>query len=282
MYKAKFVSDKGITYLFGAEGKTAFSMDVGNGMSVNLGTSQGFLQIGETVETQSIRGKTISVQGAVYGNVKKKKDELRKAFAPFTAGKLIFNDTHFIRVYVQNTPTFSAKKGDGRFTMLLYAPNPTYQSINKTVYDINKIKPLFMFPLNYAEPHKFGEKMGTNTVLVQNNGDVPVSLSVEMYFTTHCENIKIENVVSRKFMKINGYFDAGLRLKVGRNERGIFYVTQTDGVNENDLIGNVDEASTLWEIPVGDSLIGVFAEVGQEGIMAKISFNEAVVSVYET
>ena len=49
MYSAIFEADNGQKYIFGRDGETVFDMDLGNGVTVNVGTSQGFSQVGETV-----------------------------------------------------------------------------------------------------------------------------------------------------------------------------------------------------------------------------------------
>ena len=51
MYNVIFESENGQKYVFGADGETVFDMDLGNGVSVDIGTSQGFSQVGETVES---------------------------------------------------------------------------------------------------------------------------------------------------------------------------------------------------------------------------------------
>lgn len=282
MYKAEFVSDKGLSYLFGSEGHTAFSMDVGNGMSVNLGISQGFSQVGEFVDSQSIGGKPISVKGVVYGNVEQKKNELRNAFAPFTSGKLIFNKTHFIRVYVEESPTFSARKGDGRFTMLLYAPKPLFQNITESVYKIGEIQPLFSFPVNYSEKHIFGKTVSPGFAMILNNGDVPVPLQISLMFHADCKNPKITDNKNLKFFKLNGTFSAGSVVNIYRDDFGILKVVQESEENSQDIINMVDEDSDFFEITVGSNPISVTADVGSGSIETIIKFNESVVSVYET
>ena len=103
-----------------------FDMDIGNGISVDISTSQGFSQIGESVEGQWVTGKLISVKGVIYENVSRRRKMLRDVFSPFTNGRLSFDNGHYIDVYVKDTPSFSPVKDDGRFTMLLYAPFPFF------------------------------------------------------------------------------------------------------------------------------------------------------------
>ena len=83
---AVFKADNGEKFVFGVNNGNVFYMDIGEGVSVRIGTSQGFSQVGETVQTQSVGGRKIKVVGAIYGNVAQKKKEMRRVFAPSFPG----------------------------------------------------------------------------------------------------------------------------------------------------------------------------------------------------
>ena len=52
MFEVVFENDNGKKFAFGSSGGNWFAMNIADGMEVTLGKSQGFAQIGETVETQ--------------------------------------------------------------------------------------------------------------------------------------------------------------------------------------------------------------------------------------
>lgn len=282
MYSARFISDSGNSYLFGSKGQTAFQMDVGTGIPVDLKLSQGFAQVGESVNTQSVSGKIINVVGAVYGNVEKKKNELRKVFAPFSSGKLIFNETHYIRVYVKNSPNFSAVKNHGKFTMTLYAPYPFFRNVKPSLQKIGELVPMFTFPVNYAIPHKFGEKGLERHSKIVNGGDVPVPYDITIVATVSVQNPVITNLLTGEKMKINGSLDGGDALHIFRNKHGIFQAELIKDNVINDVISWVDEESNFFELPVGDSVISVIDDQGGGSLETTLVFEEAVVSVYES
>ena len=86
MYRARFESDNGLIFVFGKNGGNVFDMDLGSGVSVDIGTSQGFSQIGETVETLAVNGRPITVTGVLFRDVDNQKKNMRKTFAPFVSG----------------------------------------------------------------------------------------------------------------------------------------------------------------------------------------------------
>ena len=82
MYSVVFESDNGEKYVFGKAGDTMFDMDLGSGVPVDIGTSQGFSQIGETMQSRTVSGRTITVTGTVYRDIQNRKKSMRKIISP--------------------------------------------------------------------------------------------------------------------------------------------------------------------------------------------------------
>lgn len=282
MYTASFESDNGKKYLFGTKNGTVFDLDLGDGLSVNIGTSQGFGQRGETVQTQSVSGRTLRISGVVFGNIPERKKALRTAFAPFSRGRLTFQDEYYIRVYVKSAPTFGMRADDGRFSMQLFAPFPFFRKIKAKRVSLGVTTPAFSFPVNYAVEHKFGERSAARYVNVYNDGDVSSPLTADIRVLHETQNIVITNLKTFDRLKINGTFGEGDVIRLHRNEDGIFKAELTsDGVT-TDIISRIDEESTLFEVDVGDNLLQVIDDNNGEWLETNITFNTAVATVYET
>lgn len=282
MFEAVFEADNGKRYVFGKNGNTYFGMDIGNGVEVQIQTSQGFLQIGETVETQAVAGRPIKVTGQVYGNITERKNALRQAFAPFTSGKLIFQGTHYIRVFVKEAPTFSPVKNNGLFMMLLYAPFPFFRSMDERRAYIGLVTPEFRFPVNYSRPHRFGSKSAARYTNIANNGDVPTPFGVYLHASGECGNITITNLKTLAFLKINGILNSGDSMEIYRDDDGVLRAELTSDGVVIDAISMIDEGSTLFELNVGDNLISASDDAGGAGLTASFMFREAVAALYES
>ena len=281
MYNVIFESDNGQKYVFGADGETVFDMDLGNGVSVDVGTSQGFSQVGETVESMTVGGRTITVRGTVFGNVQSRKKIMRKVFAPFVWGKLIFEGKHYIRVCVKDTPTFSPVKDDGRFTMLLYAPFPFFYSVDDAHYNIGEITPMFSFPVNYATPHKFGERGTEKYTNVYNNGDIAVPFNVYMETFGTSANPMIVNLDTQEYLKLNGTLNTGDVANIYRDSNNILRAELSTGGESVDILSWVDDGSTLFQLNPGDNIIAFDDDGGGSSLTVKFTFSPAVVAVYE-
>ena len=281
MYNVVFENDNGSKYYFGVNGNTVFDMDLGNGVPVNIGTSQGFSQIGETMQSRAVSGRTISVNGAVYGNVQERKKSMRKIISPFSCGRLIFDGEYYTRVCVKNAPTFSTVKNDGRFYLQFFAPFPFFYNINSQFVEIGAIKPMFMFPINYANPHKFGERAVARYKNILNDGDVKVPFSIYLHSSGTSTNIVIANLGTFKTLKLNGTLNSGDFVNIYRDDDNVLRAELTsDGVT-SDIISWIDESSELLELEVGDNLISANDDEGGLSLTAKITFSPAVVALYE-
>lgn len=281
MYSVIFESDNGLKYLFGKDGNTVFDMDLGNGVSVDVGTSQGFSQVGETVESMTVGGRTITVHGTVFGDVQTRKRLMRKAFAPFVWGRLIFDDTHYIRVCVKDTPTFSPVRDDGRFTMLLYAPFPFFFSVDESNYNIGGIDPMFMFPVNYSIPHKFGERGAGRYTNVYNGGDIPVPFRAYIETFGTSTNPRIVNLDTQEYLKLNGTLSVGDVVNIYRDQNNILRAELNSGGEVVDVLSWVDDGSSLFQLKAGDNIIAFDDDEGGDSLTVKFTFSPAVVAVYE-
>ena len=281
MYKVIFEADNGQKYVFGADGETVFDMDLGNGVSVDIGTSQGFSQVGETVESMTVGGRQINVRGDIFGNVQSRKKMMRKVFAPFVCGKLIFDGKHYIRVCVKDTPTFSPVRDDGRFTMLLYAPFPFFYSVDDSHYNIGEILPAFSFPVNYATPHKFGERGTEKYTNVYNSGDIAVPFNVYMETFGTSVNPLIVNINTKEYLKLNGTLTAGDVANIYRDSNNILRVELSTDGELVDILSWVDDGSSLFQLNPGDNIIAFDDDGGGSSLTVKFTFSPAVVAVYE-
>lgn len=283
MYSARFESDNGLVFVFGKNGGNVFDMDLGSGVSVDIGTSQGFSQIGETVETLAVNSRPIAVTGVLYRDIDNQKRNMRKIFAPFVAGKLIFEDGYYTRVYVQDPPSFSPVKQDGRFTMQLLAPFPYFYGQDEQSVQIGGIVPMFKFPVNYAEPHSFGKLSEGRFSTIYNDSDVKVPYGFQIIVNGTSTNPTVTNLLTFEFLKINGTFNAGDVINVYRDENNVLVANMTDNNgNVTDIISLIDDDSTLYELSVGDNLISINDDEGRVGMSAKVSFKSVVVALYES
>lgn len=281
MYSCKFISDNGTIFLLGTANNIVFDIDGLSGISVDLGTSQGFAQVGETVETKSIGGKTLTVKGVIYKNLATTKKSLKNAFSAFASGRLIFENNTYIYVNVKETPTISPLKNNGVFTFRLFAPFPFFKELAESTFYIGAIKPMFSFPVNYETPHIFGEKSDARYINVINNGDLKTAFRVDLTTAGTSDNITLTNMQTFEFLKLNGTLNVNERIIIYRDERNQLKAELYSNGKTTDILSWIDEESNLFELNIGDNLILATDDDGGENLTAQITFNAVMGAVYE-
>ena len=282
MYEVIFENDNGKKFIFGPSGSNWFGMNIGNGMEVTLGKSQGFAQVGETVETQTVAGRIIDVTGQFFGNVVNGKNTLRSICPPLCSGRLIFQKTHYIRVYVKAAPSFSPVKNNGLFKMQFYAPYPYYFSLEEKMVRLGGVTKQFRFPVNYIRPHRFGSRSANRYTNVINPGDVSVPFRLELHSTGISTNPVITNLSTFAFLKLNGQLNAGDVAAIYRDGNGVLRAELTSAGETTDIISWIDDESNLFELTSGDNLIQANDDENSAGLYANITFSPAVVALYES
>lgn len=282
MYSVKYKGDNGKEIVLGKDGGIVCDVNFGEGLTVNMSLAQGFKQIGESVQGESVGGKMIKVKGVIFNDVRTRKVLMRDVFAPFTAGYLIFENRYKIRVHVKSTPAFSTNKTDGRFMLQLFAPDPFFYSLTEKSEIVGEIEPKFSFPINYAEPHMFGDTSMKRDLLLNNTGNVPVPYSLELTSISGSLNPVLTNLRTFEFLKINGLLGIGDKIKIYRNEDGILRADLIHDGDTSDILSWVDESSTFYSLDAGENLVAINDEGGGFGLMARISFSPAVSAVYES
>lgn len=282
MYKVIFENDNGKTFTFGPDGSNWFGMNIGEGMEITLGKSQGFAQVGETVETQAVSGRSIDVTGRFIGDIVAGKNALRNVCAPLASGRLIFNGTHFIRVYVKAAPSFSAVKNNGIFKMQFYAPFPFFSTFEESHRTIGGLTPEFRLPINYATPHRFGTRDANKYVNVINSGDVRIPFKAIIRSEGVSTNPVITNLGTFAFLKINGTLNNGEYITIFRDDNNVLRAEKTTGTEVDDVITWIDDESSLFELESGDNLISATDDNGGTALVVNFEYSPAVGALYES
>ena len=282
MFEAVFENDNGSSFVFGIRGGNFFAINIGESVAATIGASQGFSQIGETLENMTVGSRTLDVSGKLFGNIVARKNVLRSVCAPFSTGRLVLNGTHFIRVSVKAPPSFSAVKNNGLFKMQFYAPFPYFSAIKETRYMIGSITPMFRMPINYSKPHRFGAKSADRYTNVINAGDVKAPFKMVIHCDGSSSNPVVTNLKTFEFVKFNGSLAAGEYITLYRDDTNVLRAELTRGSAVTDVISWLDDDSTLFELSVGDNLLSASDDQNGAGLSVAISFNPVEAVLYET
>lgn len=254
MYNAKIVTDSGITFNFGYEYDSVFDIDPLTGVDVDLATSQGYLQIGETVEGQSVGGVNRTIKGVFFKNEAEREAEMLNALPMFTTGKLYYNDNYFCDMVVKKTPVIVTNKvGITSFSILVFCYTPFWLKAEKNVFELNS----------------------TSAVNCKNEGVAQMEFSVKFETSLFTQGFGIKNTATDKFIKLNTDIEQGESVTVYR-KNGRLYVLKND---TEDIFAALDEDSNLFELASGDNELIATADGGETSLTVTVEFYEPYMGV---
>ena len=281
VYNAKFISNDGGIFVFGADGSNVFDIDGLSGMSMSLTKSQTYSRVGENVSSKATGGRTLTINGRIYNNISAVKGAMLRVFGAFTAGKLIFNDKYYIPAIVKDTPTVSPKRNDGAFMLRLFAPDPYFRDIKTQYVEFSSTTANFMFPFTLSEKtFVLGSVSPTMTANAYNDGDAPTAYTLAITALQTITNPRLS--CGNKYIAFAMTLAENDELIVWRDDDGSFRADlhQSGGDKVLDAVQYLDDGSTLFELGVGDNNLVVS---NREGVAmgVVVSFNSPFSGVYE-
>ena len=282
VYNAKFISNDGGIFVFGADGSNVFDIDGLSGMTMTLTKSQTYSRVGENVSSKATGGRMLTINGRIYNNISSVKSSMLRTFGAFTAGKLIFNDKYYIPAIVKDTPTVSPKRNDGAFMLRLFAPDPYFRDMRTQYVEFSSTTANFTFPFTLSEKtFVLGSVSPTMTANAHNDGDAPTAYTLAITALQTITNPRLS--CGNKYIAFAMTLAENDELIVWRDDDGSFHADwhQTGGDKVIDAVQYLDDGSTLFELGVGDNNL-VASNQGGVTMGVVVSFNSPFSGVYET
>ena len=281
VYNAKFISNDGGIFVFGADGSNVFDIDGLSGMTMTLTKSQTYSRVGENVSSKATGGRTLTINGRIYNNISSVKSSMLRTFGAFTAGKLIFDDKFYIAAIVKDTPTVSPKRNDGAFMLRLFAPDPYFRDMKTQYVEFSSTTANFTFPFTLSEKtFVLGSVSPTMTANAYNDGDAPTAYTLAITALQTITNPRLS--CGNKYIAFAMTLAENDELIVWRDDDGSFHAAlhQSGGDKVLDAVQYLDDGSTLFELGVGDNNLVVSNKEGVAmGVV--VSFNSPFSGVYE-
>lgn len=252
MYNAKFVKSNGDVFNFGLEYSTIFDIFPLSEIDVQIGTNQGFQQIGETIQTRGMKGVSRTIKGTIIGEANSLKKRMLTVFSPFASGKLYFNDKYYCHAVVKKTPAISAGDRDAEFSMMLYCPSPYWYAAQQSSYSIGRIIPAFHFPTTFTT-HKFGTKNPSAFINVYNPGEDTSDFELEFVATGDVTACGVIDINTQEFIEITTELTVGDVVRMYRDS-GRLRVEMLSGGVATDIFGLLKYDSNLFTIRSGDNV----------------------------
>ncbi len=279
-YKITIQSDNGRTVYINAGTGLDGNIDPISGVDVSISASRGVNQIGETITDQTVGSVVRTISGECRTPAAAK--ELLQAIPPLSKGRLILNDVYFCEYAVKRSPYVTRVAGSPNkrtFSAILYCRLPYWQRVDATSALLGGYTPCFHFPINYAEPHRFGARNQSSFVNVVNLGDFRAPFAVIFTADVPVENPVLLNCISGAKLRLITSLSKGQQLKVYRNNNQLL-VERISASAVEDALACLDDDSDFFYLESGDNLLKADADSGAEDLQCSVTFNAAYMGVY--
>lgn len=282
MYSLKYINSDGLEIDLNYNNDIAISRTIGlTGNINNYNESQAFNHVGTAIERFSTASKEIEINGEIIGNTLNKKQQITRAITPLKRGTLYFNDIFFIDVVPVKSPTFEQFRYNAKFSIVLKAPYPFWRYKDVTTLGLGYFLPRFKFPVNYAVPHRFGEKIETNIYRVNVNGDIASDINYTFMADGYVKNPKVINVETGEFIRLNIDLLIGDEIRVYRDLSRLLRVELIREELTTDVFYALDEESRLFTVDAGENILELKADEGINAFLVKIEIYDTYLGVYD-
>ena len=277
VFDAIFVASNGQAFSFGYAAGVLWSIDPLGDLPVELETSQGYQQVGATVESRSISGVTRTVTGRIVRNVDHNKRQLRDVFAPYVTGRLTIAGKYWCDAEVQRCPAISVSGLWPTFSFQLYCPNPYWRSVSETHISTLNVKPIFCLPACY-DTHCYGILEQSKYLTIPNAGLDTQDWALTLDARGTVVNPGVKDPRTGEFVRFITTLQDGDKLRLFR-ENGILRLEQIIDDVGYDVFFAVDESSTLWTLRHGVQTWQRTADSGTEWLVLTLTFSAAFSTV---
>lgn len=280
-YSLKYENDIGsvdfsVTSGFVVEQATSYGAQ-----NVDFDTTRSNREIGETLQHQSVSPKTLTIRGTLLGDCTAARDQMNHVLAPLAMGRLIYNNTRSMEVYVKTSPDIERYSANARFSVSFYAPFPYWVEKDKVNQVLVGYEPQFQFPWNISDPNPFylSKLAQVGYVTVTNEGEAPVGWTISFLALSAVKNPYVQCVDTGEKVRVLKTMAENEMLTIStEGEELTVTLTAADGT-ETDGFEYLDIDSIPFLLALGENHIKTDAEEGGAGLRASISFRPAYAGV---
>lgn len=277
MFDAIFKASNGLTFSFGYAAGVLWSITPLGDLPVDLETSQGYQQVGATVESRSISGVTRTVTGRILRNQDYCKRQLRDVFAPYVTGRLTIAGAYWCDAEVQRTPDISVSGLWPTFSFQLYCPDPYWHSVKELTVSTLSVTPTFRLPVCYTS-HQYGIREQASYIRILNSGLDTRSWKLSLTARGEVVNPGVINPETGEYLRFITTLQDGDELQVYR-ENGELRVERVIDGKGYDVLSLLDGSSTLWTVYHGAQAWQRTADSGDGWLFLSLTMHAAFTTI---
>ncbi len=218
-----------VTYTCGSKSVT-FSPDsnfwlseiTGLSTDIEISSSQNANGFGQPINSQYIKGKTITFTGDLHGDLLLTREHLLSCILPGENATIFFNigdKTLYISGYPTKTPEIEVGAAIQSFQFEFFAPYPYFKTTETKSYLIAGINPFWQTPFFMQNDFWISRFTENSFVKVTNSGNVAQAFTLDIYATSDVTHPTIHNISANSLISINKSMLKGDRLRISTHDK---------------------------------------------------------------
>lgn len=250
-----------------------------DGIVATVNTSQGFGQVGQSVDSVVIGTRNINVSGKMFNFEKSTLNDICRIFSPGENVRIHFESKYWIDCVVTSSPVFSYSGVVASFAVSLVAPYPYWKSEHENSVRLGELSSGFNFPVSYSTPHNFGiysDVISSNCI---NRGNAKTDYVAKITcYSKSMTGVQLVNLENNEYIKINEPITSGETIFVFR-ENNTLRITKQSGNTTTNVFSSLDENSNLFFLYPGDNPIRADSLGGEGSPVVYISYYDVLTGV---
>lgn len=247
--------------------------------SINTESTAGY--DGSTFVNASIGNRNIVITIQIQGDASTAKKNLYKVFKSKREGVLYYKSDGWdvkipcITEKLEIVPTARPLQA----VISLICPEPYWQALEALEMELQSVEDAFYFPLVLLdEGIPLGIINPQYAVNIENDGDVPLGMTVEFKAAGAVSNPKFINTQTLEYIELETDMQPGDIITVCTVERQKRVTLIRNGIEQN-YFNYLKDGSTFLQLEEGDNEYQYSAEAGEANMLVRISYTPLYIGV---
>ncbi len=253
-----------------------------SGLPVDVATSAGYKQQGASVSSQTVKERTITINGSILRSVAVNRRKMLDVMAPLHKGTLTVEqngESWYLEVYPTQAPDFDDGEGAQGFQFSAVAPFPYWRTTATARTMIGGLQALFKTPFYTGGTWYISKYADTYLTNVKNTGNVKIPIKAVFQAVTDVVEPELYHVGDRVYIKILGTLYAGQTITVNTayGQRGAMLTDKDSTTSDAFHRLEIDSDLELGLNP-GDNILRYTAQSNREGLRLYVIAEEGIVN----
>ena len=251
-------------------------------VEVDIAESRSTMQIGSSVNAQSVRPRNFTMDGAIFEPIGSLREKVLDIIAPQTPATLTVEEngeSWFLNVVPERTPEIMPGRGIQNFQVRLHAAYPYWRTTELYATQVAGLIKLFKFPFYTGGKWWISKYSDSYFQTLVNEGNVPMDIEVIFSARAAVSHPELYHVDTRKKIALRKNMVAGEKIIVSTvyGSKGVVCISDTGVITNGFRYLSLDSDLSMALMP-GENILRMGADYNREMLGVRIVRSKGVKS----